>query len=184
MLLGPAGQTVVARVVQTLLAGGVPEVTVVAGAHVDAVRGAMPEHDPRVSLIEHPGWQRGQLSTLLAGLKSIDSSQLEAIVVTLVDVPQVRAGTVATLIEEWRRSHAPIVRPARGEQHGHPVIFDRAVFDDLRSADLNIGAKAVFAKHQAGVVNVTVDDPGAFEDIDTPEDYERILRAWGLGPEA
>jgi CTP:molybdopterin cytidylyltransferase MocA len=55
------------------------------------------------------------------------------------------------------------------------VIFDRSVFDDLRSADPNVGAKAVFALHRDRVLNVQVDDPGAFEDIDTPEDYERVL---------
>ena len=172
--LGSQGETVVARVVRTLLAGGVPRVTVVAGAHVEAVRGAMPQHEPRASVIEHPLWERGQLSSLLAGLQSIEEPQLEAIVVTLVDVPLVSPTTVAALLAEWRRSGAPIVRPARGDEHGHPVVFDRAVFDDLRGADLNTGAKAVFAKHKDRVLNVVVDDPGAFEDMDTPEDYQRL----------
>ena len=174
--LGFRGETVVARVVRTLLAGGIPKVTVVAGAHVDAVRGAMPRHEPRASVIEHPLWERGQLSSLLAGLESIDDPQLEAIVVTLVDVPLVGAATVAALLAEWRRTGAPIVRPARGDKHGHPVVFDRAVFDDLRRADVNVGAKSVFTKHMDRVLNVEVDDPGAFEDIDTPEDYQRVLR--------
>ena len=38
--LGQMGETVLARVVRTLIDGGVPEVVVVAGAHVDAVRAA------------------------------------------------------------------------------------------------------------------------------------------------
>ncbi len=99
---------------------------------------------------------------------------LEAALVTLVDVPLVQASTVAAVIEAWRRTRAPIVRPAEGERHGHPVIFDRSVFADLRSADLNTGAKAVFALHRDRIVNVEVNDDGAFEDIDTPEDYERM----------
>ena len=176
--LGTAGEPVLTLVVQTLLTGGVPRVVVVAGAHVDAVRDAMPRGETRATMIEHPQWAEGQLSSLLAGLRSVDDPQLEAIVVTLVDVPMVRAATVEALIDEWRRTRAPIVRPARGSQHGHPVIFDRVVFDDLRSADVNVGAKAVFAKHQAQVRNVAVDDPGAFEDIDTPEDYHRVKGAY------
>jgi CTP:molybdopterin cytidylyltransferase MocA len=56
------------------------------------------------------------------------------------------------------------------------------VFADLRAADLNLGAKAVFEKHRDRVVNVEVTDPGAFEDIDTPEDFEKIQRSWVLGP--
>lgn len=148
---------------------------VVSGAHIDAVRRAMPSHEPRARVIEHPAWEQGQLSSLLAGLHAIDDSQLEAAIVTPVDVPLVSAATVAAVIAAWRKTRAPIVRPVDGSRHGHPVIFDRSVFDDLRSADPNVGAKAVFALHRDRVLNVQVDDPGAFEDIDTPEDYRRVL---------
>ena len=173
--LGQMGETVMARVVRTLIEGGVPGVVVVAGAHVDAVRAAMPAHEPRARVIENMGWQRGQLSSLVSGLDAIDTPLVEAALVTLVDVPLVRASTVSAVIEAWRRTRAPIVRPADGERHGHPVIFDRSVFADLRAADLETGAKAVFALHRDRIVNVEVDDAGAFEDIDTPEDYERLM---------
>ena len=195
---GQTGETVVERVVRTMLRGGVPDVTVVAGAHIDAVRLAMPAHEPRAQVIEHAGWQQGQLSSLLKALEAIDDPLLEAAVVTLVDVPLVLPSTVAAVIAEWRRTRAPIVRPSAGsaggtgaagaagatgatgatgaERHGHPVVFDRSVFADLRTADLNTGAKAVFAKYRDRIVNVAVDDPGAFDDIDTPEDYQRLLK--------
>ena len=173
--LGQTGETVAARVVRSLLEGGAPEVVVVAGAHIDAVRAAMPSHEKRARLIEHPGWNRGQLSSLIAGLDAIDTPLIEAALVTLVDVPLVRASTVAAVIEAWRRTRAPIVRPAAGDRHGHPVIFDRSIFADLRSADPDTGAKAVFAIHRERIFNVDVKDAGAFEDIDTPEDYRKVL---------
>ena len=179
---GQMGETALARVVRTLIEGGVPEIVVVAGAHLDAVRAAMPRRESRARVIEHSGWQLGQLSSLVSGLDAIDTPLLEAALVTLVDVPLVHASTVAAVIEAWRRTRAPIVRPADpstslragGQRHGHPVIFDRSVFADLRAADLNTGAKAVFALHRDRIVNVEVDDAGAFEDIDTPEDYQRL----------
>lgn len=172
--LGQTGETVVARVVRTLLEGGVPNVVVVAGAHIDAVRGAMPRHESRARVIEHLGWEQGQLSSLLAGLDAIDDPLLEAAVVTLVDVPLVRSATVAEVIAAWRRTRAPIVRPAEGNRHGHPVIFDRSIFADLRSADPDTGAKAVFEIHRERILNVEVNDAGAFEDMDTPADYKKL----------
>ena len=175
--LGPTGETLIARVVRTLLRAGVPDVTVVAGAHIDAVLIAMPSHERRARVIEHVGWQQGQLSSLQAGLAAIDEPLLEAALVTLVDVPFVRPATVAAVIAEWRRTQAAIVRPANGDRHGHPVIFDRTVFADLRAADLNAGAKSVFAKHR--IVNVEVNDSGAFIDLDTPGDYETYTRQLG-----
>ncbi len=171
--LGPAGDTVLSRLVRTLLAGGLPDVAVVAGAHVAAVREAMPPRERRARLVEHPGWQAGQLSSLLAGLAAVDDPQLEAVMVALVDVPLVRAETVREVVAAWRRTRAPIVRPVHGWRHGHPVIFDRAVFADLRAADPAVGAKAVFARHRARILDVESDDPGAYQDFDTPEDYDR-----------
>ena len=173
LTLGQTGETLIARVIRTLLSGGAPEVIVVAGAHIDAVRKALP-HEPRARMIEHAGWQQGQLSSLLAGLTAIDDPLLEGALVTLVDVPLVHPSTVAAVITEWRRTRAPIVRPAQGERHGHPVMFDASVFQDLREADPSVGAKAVFAKHRLRIVNVEVNDPGAFEDIDTPQDYDDL----------
>jgi molybdenum cofactor cytidylyltransferase len=195
--LGQTGETVVSRVIRTLLQGGVPDVVVVSGAHVDAVRAAMPAFaeatagkpgTARARVVEHAGWQDGQLSSLLAGLAAIDEPLLEAALVSPVDVPLVQAATVSAVIEAWRRTRAPIVRPIEGAtgasgatgatgavRHGHPVIFDRSVFEDLRAADSSVGAKAVFARHRDRVLNVEVKDPGAFEDIDTPEDYEKVL---------
>jgi molybdenum cofactor cytidylyltransferase len=182
---GQTGETVVSRVVRTLLEGGAPEVVVVAGAHIDAVRAAMPAHERRARIVEHAGWQQGQLSSLLAGLAAVDHPQLEGVLVTLVDIPTVRASTVREVIGTWRRTRAPIVRPATaktargtpasGQRHGHPVMFDRSIFRDLRAADPHTGAKAVFAMHRDRIVNVEVADPGAFEDIDTPGDYKRVV---------
>ena len=173
--LGTTGDTVVARVVRTLLSAGLHDVTVVAGAHIDAVRAAMPAREPRARVVEHPGWAQGQLSSLLAGLDAVDNPQLEAILVTLVDVPLVRAASVAAIVHAWRTTRAPIARPVDGDRHGHPVVFDRSVFDDLRAADPAVGAKAVFATHASQRLDVPITDAGAFVDVDTPEDYRKVL---------
>lgn len=174
--LGSGGRTVLSTAVNTLLDAGLPSITVVAGAHADAVRTAWPRPHPRVRIIDHPGWAEGQLSSLVAGLTAVEDPELEAVLVTLVDVPLVTAATVRAVVAAWRTTRAPIVRPVDGRLHGHPVIFDRSVFEELRSADLAVGAKAVFAAHVAEILDVPVSDPGAFEDLDTPEDYRRVLR--------
>jgi molybdenum cofactor cytidylyltransferase len=173
--LGSGGGTVLSTAVNTLLIAGLPSITVVAGAHAEAVRAAWPTPHPRVRIIDHPGWAEGQLSSLVAGLTAVEDPELEAVVVTLVDVPLVSAATIRAVVAGWQNTRAPIVRPVDGKLHGHPVIFDRSVFEELRSADPAVGAKAVFAAHLAEIVDVPVSDPGAFEDLDTPEDYQRVL---------
>jgi molybdenum cofactor cytidylyltransferase len=172
--LGPDGPTFAAAVVRTLRAAGLGRVVVVAGAHPAEVRAAVPVM-AGVEVIEHPDWTSGQLGSLLAGLAALDSPALEAILVTLVDVPLVRTSTVAALVEAWRATRAPVLRPAIGERHGHPVIFDRATFAALRAAPLEVGAKAVIARYRAEVVDLATDDAGALRDVDTPDDYAALI---------
>jgi molybdenum cofactor cytidylyltransferase len=90
-------------------------------------------------------------------------------------VPMLSVATVEAVVAAWRRTRAPIVRPAVGLVHGHPVLFDRSLFDELRQAPLEGGAKTVVRRHEARIVNIVPPDDGCLRDIDTPEDYARLL---------
>jgi len=175
-LLTPGGTTFVARIVQTLRDASVDDLVIVTGRHHDAVVAAIARNErstpPRI--VRNPDPSRGQLSSLLTGMDVVVTPQTDAVLMTLVDVPLVRVSTVTMVIETWRRLRAPIVRPAIGDQHGHPVIFDRAVFDELRRAPLDAGAKSVVRAHEHEIVNVPVDDEGCVRDVDTPSDYEAL----------
>ncbi len=173
--IGVDGETIIARVVRVLCEAGLPRVVVVTGAH-PAVADSLDLSDGRVRVVHHPGWPDGQLSSLQCGLRVLEQEgPVQGVVMTLVDVPLVQTATVATLIEVWTRTGAPIVRPMRGTSHGHPVLFDAAVLPELAAADPQAGAKPVVRAHEAQMANVLVEDAGAFFDVDTPDDYARAL---------
>jgi molybdenum cofactor cytidylyltransferase len=126
--------------------------------------------------VRNPDPSRGQISSLWVGMDAAADPGLDALLMTLVDVPMVRTSTVRAVVDAWRASHAPIVRPAIGDRHGHPVLFDRAVFDELRHAPIDEGAKAVVHAYADRLVNVAVDDEGCLIDVDTPEDYRALTQ--------
>ena len=70
---------------------------------------------------------------------------------------------------------APILRAVHQGQHGHPVIFARAVFPELRTADPAVGARQVLRRDPARVCEVAVDDAGVLRDVDEPDDYRRLV---------
>ena len=53
-------------------------------------------------------------------------------------------------------------------RHGHPVLFARGLFDELRTADPAVGAKAVVRRYAAETLDLDVDDPAVLHDIDEP----------------
>lgn len=175
--IGSSGETFFDRVTRTLLAAGIEDIVVVVGADADAIRaGATPVAGVRI--VDNPNHARGQLTSLLAGLRACDTSRASAALVTLIDVPLVSAETVRLLIAAHLASNAPVVRPISQGRHGHPVIFGRVLFEQLERADPSRGAKPVVRAHKTEMVEVQIDDEGAFTDIDTREDYERFIGAW------
>jgi molybdenum cofactor cytidylyltransferase len=178
LLETPSGRPFAAAIVRAFAAAGIADITVVTGADHDRVAAAVladtPPVTPRFARNQDPS--RGQLSSLWVGMDAAVSAATDAILVTLVDVPMVAPSTITAVIEAWRRSRAPIVRPAIGDRHGHPVIFDRAVFAELRAAPLDQGAKTVVRARAREVVDVPVSDEGSLVDVDTPQDYEELRR--------
>lgn len=175
-LLTPDGVSFITRIVRTLREASVDDLVIVTGRHHDAVIDALTRDRliPAPGVVRNPDPSRGQLSSLLSGMDAIVTPRTDALMVTLVDVPLVRVSTVIAVIAQWRRTRAPIVRPAIGDRHGHPVIFDRAVLDELRRAPLDAGAKSVVRAHEHELVNVPVDDEGCVRDVDTRLDYEAL----------
>jgi molybdenum cofactor cytidylyltransferase len=175
-LLAIGADTFVTRACRTLSEAGVDDLIVVAGTEHAEVAAALGDAGLHARVIENPRREEGQLSSLLTGLAVADRPGVDAVLVHLVDVPLVRAETARAVVEAFRRTRAPVVRPAVGGRHGHPVLFSRRVFDDLRRADPAVGAKAVVRAHAADVCDVPVDDDGACRDVDTPEEYGRLRR--------
>ncbi len=169
--IGTEGETFLSRVAATLRAANLDDVLVVVSPDLLEMSSRLPPGAPPLGVVVNTHPERGQLSSLLAALRVVDRPGVNAMLVTLVDVPLVSVETVTALLAAHRRTAAPIVRPARRGRHGHPVIFGARVFADLRRANPELGAKSVLREHASEIVDVDVDDAGAFIDIDTPEAY-------------
>ena len=122
---GRGDETFLGRIASTLVAGGVDDVVVVAGYHDQAIRRFVEGLPTPVRLLTNLNPGDGQLSSLLVALRAVDRPQLRAVIVTLVDLPLVSASTVRAVLDGYRRTGAPLVRPERDGRHGHPVLFDR-----------------------------------------------------------
>jgi molybdenum cofactor cytidylyltransferase len=173
-----AGRTFLAHAIAALDGGGVGDVVVVAGASVEAVRAALPE-DRAVSVVLNPAPERGQLSSLKIALAHLGmAADVDAVVVALVDHPAVRATTVAALLAAADDDPATtIALPTHAGRRGHPVLFARALWQELLDTPDDLGARAVVRADPGRVRLVPVDDPGVVTDVDTPEDLERLLAA-------
>ena len=154
---------------------------VVLGHDADAIAASFAESGLPARFVVNPAYDRGQLSSLVAGLAFIDRPGVVAALVTLVDVPLVTSATVRAVIDCYRRTGARVVRPTSGARHGHPLLIDRSLFAELRAADPEKGAKPVVRAHASAAGDLAIDDEGAFTDIDTADDYSRAIVPGKIG---
>ena len=174
-LLTYGDRTFLEIIVATLHEAGMERVGVVLGHHAEQIQGAVTLEGAEIVI--NRDYARGQTSSLQAGLRALESADLEAVVLCLVDHPLISADTVRALVASFRRSGAPVVIPTFQNQRGHPVLIARTLFSALLSLDPGEGANTVIGRHREATQFVAVSDPGILLDIDDTETYRRLLES-------
>ena len=172
------GRSFLERAVAALRDGGCDPVVVVAGPPGDPAADEISLAAARLgaTVARNADPESPQVASLRAGLGALGDG-VEAAVVTPVDVPRVDAETVRALAAAFAAGGAPVAQPFDGARHGHPVLFARAVWPELMAEPLPEGARTVIHAHAARRAEVRVRALPA--DVDTPEDYRRLLEGEG-----
>ncbi len=166
------GAPFVRHVVMTAVHAGLDPIIVVTGGD-STVAGAVEGLD--VQLVHNAGWQRGQSSSLRVGVQQLADTS-GAAVFLLADQPQITPSLVRAVVERHREQLSQVVAPMIDGQRGNPVLFDRSMFGELENVRGDQGGRALFSKAQ--VDWVPWHDPRMLLDVDTPEDYEKLIAAF------
>ncbi|MGM0574346.1 MAG: nucleotidyltransferase family protein [Myxococcota bacterium] len=94
----------------------------------------------------------------------------------LADQPPVTPESIDEILGAYRACPTPIVLPVYEGRRGNPAVFDRETFPGLRALAPDQGARALFDRFGERILRVPVADPAIHLDVDTEEDYQRLLR--------
>lgn len=163
------GRSWLATAVGALLDGGCQEVVVVLGAEAAAARDlllASVRPGSRVSVVANSGWAEGMAGSLAAGLRAAAGPTRSAVLVHLVDLPDVDAAVVARVLGH-ASGPAALARAGYTGRPGHPVLVGRDhVPDLLATLTGDRGARAYLDAHDA--VLVECGDLACGADVDGP----------------
>jgi molybdenum cofactor cytidylyltransferase len=163
-------QPLVRIAAQTALAADLAPVIVVTGAFDNQVKAAL-EGLP-ITIIHNPDWHSGQSSSVAAGINAAPTRTCSAIFL-LADQPLVSESMIRKLVELHTQTLSPIVAPSINGRRSNPVLFDRLTFSDLLDLSGDIGGRALFSKYQVSWLPWM--EATSAIDIDTPDDYQRLL---------
>ena len=164
------GSTFVETVVARLAGADLDPILVVIGAHAELTRA-------KVALtgadwIDNPDWSTGQAGSLRRAVALLPSD-VTAVVVALVDQPQIDSVLVRRLVQWRAQSGAPVVRPVWNGRGGHPMLLGSEVFPRILAAGPTETTFEMLQDFRAGHVDVPVEDDSILIDFDTPDDLAR-----------
>jgi molybdenum cofactor cytidylyltransferase len=171
------GVPLVRRVVQALLDAGVGEVVVVVGHRSDEVAWAV--HELPVLVVVNDDYASGHVRSLRMGLAAVSES-VAAFLVALADQPLLEAADVRAVIEAFeRRGPRRAVVPRVQQRRGHPVMLDAEACGEILRGNAAYGAREWLDEHPDEVAWLDSDNLHYVEDVDFPEDIERIAQRHG-----
>jgi len=177
LLLKLDGESLVRRAARAALEGGLEPVVVVLGHEADRVRlelSGLP-----VRAVVNPDHAHGVNTSLGAGVAAV-SEEAPAVVVLIADMPFVTGAMVARLVEEHRRTRAPLVASDYEGVHAPPTLYARALFPELGGLEGEGGGKSVVRRHAAETVRVAWPSD-RLADVDREDDWSRL---GSMGPES
>jgi molybdenum cofactor cytidylyltransferase len=173
-LLPFRGRSLLRHAVEVAIEADCGPVIVVLGA--DAVRLRLELDGLPVEVIENREWKLGPGTSVRAAAEVAEANPgAAAIVFLLCDQPLVSPEYIRHLVEVSRVSGQPMVASGYAETLGVPALFARECFPALRELDPATGAKQLLARSPDVVAVVPF--PDGEIDLDTPEDYARLIAA-------
>lgn len=162
-----SGKTMIARVVDNVLASRARPVIVVTGHEAEAVRAALPGRE--VVFAHNPDYAQGLSSSLRSGVDALPPD-VDAALVCLGDMPLVTAAMLDRLMAAFDPDEGcEIVMPTFRGKQGNPMLWGRRFFAAVRGVTGDVGARHLAGEHAEAVHEVEMADDAVMRDFDTTE---------------
>jgi molybdenum cofactor cytidylyltransferase len=174
-LLPLEGRPLIKHVLGQVQGSAVFETIVVLGHAADRIAPHIPAG---CRSVHNHGWRQGMSSSIRAGLQAV-SPAAQATLLILADQPRIQSEHIDRILLAYYGTTQSIVAPFHGGQRGTPVLFDRRHFPTLASQRGDVGGRQLIDQLPGELLPVELPTSDLFFDIDTPADYEQLLKHSG-----
>jgi len=172
-LLTIGGKTFLRYIVDEILSAGIHDIVIVLGAESEKIQRSL--HWFHGTIVVNQNWKDGQLSSIIAGLNSIQLETCDGLLVCPVDHPLISRNLLSQLFQAFQENTSKIIVPVYQSHRGHPMIFPSRFFDEIKNASLDVGAREVVRNHPNDIVEMMTEENGVVINIDTLSDYDRHI---------
>jgi molybdenum cofactor cytidylyltransferase len=174
MLLPYSTSTVIETVVTEVTAcSALSDAVVVTGHEPDRITALLDPYPVRC--VFNPAYARAEmLVSLQIGLHAL-SAEVQAALIVPGDHPRLRRDIIQRVIDAYQPEM--LVIPSYQMKRGHPILIDRVWWDELLALPETATLRAFIRAHEDHIRYVVVETDSVLKDVDTPEEYDDLLRA-------
>jgi molybdenum cofactor cytidylyltransferase len=127
----------------------------------------------KIQIAINPEFKQGQSTSIRAGL-SIVKDHFAAVMFLLADQPMLNSTTINTLLESFWSADKDICVPVCKGSRKNPTLFSRHFYRQLMRVEGDHGGRQLIDANRHQVLEIEMDDPLCFFDVDTQKDLEQI----------
>jgi molybdenum cofactor cytidylyltransferase len=132
-------------------------------------------HDEQVHFIFNEQWEEGMSGSIKKGLSYLvqQNPELQSVLIMVADQPYITSALLKEMITLQEQGQQGIIAASYAGIHGTPVLFRKNYFSSLENLVGDKGARSILQHYPDDLV--TVGFPLGEIDIDTEEDYKKIV---------
>jgi molybdenum cofactor cytidylyltransferase len=176
LILPLDNQSMLERVVVSVLDSDIDDVVVVTGFESDKIQSAIQSYG--VSMVFNQDYASGMASSLRCGLEALNET-VDGAIIILADMPFINAELINQLISQYHDECelCHIVAPRYKGKRGNPVLWDKRYFNEMKNLSGDQGAKSLLKKYADDIAMVEVASDSIFIDVDTPKDNVLLTKS-------
>ena len=173
-LLLPYGEkTIIETIVETVVSSNVENTLVILGSGREKIEEKI-KNSP-VKIVYNRNFRSGMLSSVQCGFKAVPE-ETRAVLVVLGDQLKISADVINKLTDAYKSTGKGIVLPVYKKERGHPVLIDMKYGEEVENLSPEVGLRGTVYNHPEDILEVEVETPTIFQDIDYKSDYKRELK--------
>ena len=167
LLLPLANAALIVHAVEAALGSLATPVIIVTGYDATRLREALGTRD--LIYTHNADYLEGQASSIRCGLNALPQG-IDGALICLGDMPQIQSQHLNALVDSFMPDSISVPRCAG--RRGNPVLFPASVFPQLNKLTGDIGGRELIATDSTPVIEVEVDSPAIFYDVDCKDDLD------------
>lgn len=165
----PFGESsILQTVIETVRNSNCSEFSVVLGAYANEIQRQLPEE---IKMIYNPNFADGLSTSIVKAVEECDEANHLGFV--LGDQPLLEVEDINYMIRQSQRNPEKIICANYNGRGGVPAIFPKSFFSKLLAIKGDKGARQLLQNEKENCILVELT---SLDDVDTPQDYQRITQ--------